>query len=62
MALVPLRTAAREIGVPYRSVYHHMQKKRIPTQKIGAYHCIEPAVLASVLSALGYQKRGQTRR
>lgn len=57
MSLLPLKDAAQAIDVPYRSVYHHAQKGRIPTQQIGRYQVIEPAVLAAVLAALGYQRR-----
>ncbi len=37
MALLPLKDAAQVIDVPYRSVYHHVLKGRIPTQQIGRY-------------------------
>ncbi|GHO69297.1 hypothetical protein KSC_081890 [Ktedonobacter sp. SOSP1-52] len=59
MPLLPLKDAARAIGIPYNSVWHHYKLGRIPTQLAGRYHLIDPDVLQTVLLAYGYRKRQQ---
>ncbi|GCE26339.1 hypothetical protein KDA_18230 [Dictyobacter alpinus] len=57
MSLLPLKDAAKAIGVPYNSVWHHYKLGRIPTQKVGRYRLIDPAVLQTLLLAYGYQQK-----
>ena len=57
MQLLTLKDAAREINVPYQSVLRHYNAGRIPTYNIGRVKAIDPLVLRSVLTALGYQPR-----
>lgn len=55
--LMPLKDAAREIGVPYPSVRNYQKTGKLPTQKIGRIDAIEPLILKAMLHALGYRPR-----
>lgn len=57
--LLPLKEAARELGVPYASVLLHHKQNRLPVQRIGRVCAIEPETLRLVLQALGYTPRAK---
>ena len=59
MALVSLREASKISGVPYATANYHLS--RLPVTKVGAYNLIEPHVLLSVMTALGWKPRMRRR-
>lgn len=60
MTLLPLKDAAKAIGVPYNSVLHHYKLGRIPTQHVGRYRLIDPSVLRALLQAHHYHSRSKS--